>query len=188
MKTPAVLATLALLCLGVSPFSKGQDYGREGSRLILPRLNDPNARHSFHDHHRFHHNGVYYISIPTPYGRMYITEDTFYQTIYLDTPSPNTAAAPVQSPIGAVLTGLPKGFSTLLFEGKTLFYHQGVYFAQKGDEGFEVINAPIGAIIKELPNGAKPNNSSARATYRHGNVIYEPVLEYGKTVYKVIGN
>lgn len=127
-----------------------------------------------------------YIRVKTPNGVMYINRNRIHQFIDIDEAAKQTQVASIELPVGSIVKGLPNGFSTFLHEGKTLFYHEGVFFSQKDDEGFAVIEAPIGGIVRTLPELAEPAAIEGSTHYTFRGTSYRAINQYGKTVYEII--
>lgn len=127
-------------------------------------------------------SGRMLISLPTPYGRFFIDRDRYLNLVKLPaSPQEPNAANTAPFSVGTETTGLPSGFQTLLHEGETLFYSQGNFFAYHEENGFLVVEPPIGAHLNQLPPEAQPFGN----TIHIPGAALAPVNRFGRIAYEI---
>ena len=57
------------------------------------------------------------------------------------------------APLGANVPSIPEGFQQSVVGGITYYYFGGAFFVRNGN-GYEVVQAPAGAVIYNLPVGS----------------------------------
>lgn len=91
-------------------------------------------------------------------------------------------------PFGFTLSILPRGYWSFNFGGFPYFYYSGVFYRSTHDHQYQVVEAPIGAEVPDLPNDAKPIIINDQKLYEYLGVYYKEVLDVnGKKHYIVQG-
>lgn len=75
---------------------------------------------------------------------------------------------------GKVVRVLPVGVATIHVGGIAFFYHLGVFYRHTND-GYVVVDAPVGARVTVLPDGCTTLHVEGKSFFVCGNVYYEPV-------------
>jgi len=76
-------------------------------------------------------------------------------------------------PHGSLYRNLPAEAFALSIAGGMFFYHMGAYYRQT-DEGYVVVQAPLGARVRTLPERCSPLYIDGRSYYVCDDVYYEP--------------
>ena len=80
---------------------------------------------------------------------------------------------------------LPKDAQTITVGSADYYYSTGVFYS-KSDEGYQVVAAPNGAVVKSLPEGAKTEKVDG-VTYKvFNNTYFQPLTNVGDNVYQVV--
>lgn len=95
----------------------------------------------------------------------------------------------VQAPLGIRIKVLPRGYVTFFIGRKAYYYSDGVYYKQ-GNSGrnYEVIEAPIGAIVQRLPLFAERIRINNQSYFECNLAIYSKIRSSYGTAYKVVGH
>ncbi len=84
-----------------------------------------------------------------------------------------TARGDTQIKVGVSIGAhLPRGAVEVSVGRDRYYTHRGVYY-RPGPNGYVVVRAPRGIIIRELPPRTTRIHVGSRVYYRHGNVYYE---------------
>ena len=51
---------------------------------------------------------------------------------------------------------------------------------------YEVVNAPVGAVINYLPDGYETIDRDGREYYQYDDVFYQPIEQNGNIAYQVV--
>jgi hypothetical protein len=70
--------------------------------------------------------------------------------------------------------------------GNDEFYYYGGAFYVSTDQGYQVVAAPIGAVITELPVGAADQQIDGEDLLLYNNVYYQPISQDGDDAYEVV--
>tara|TARA_R110002074_G_scaffold215713_5_gene385531 strand:- start:1081 stop:1629 length:549 start_codon:yes stop_codon:yes gene_type:complete len=94
----------------------------------------------------------------------------------------------VSPPKGLRIKVLPVGFISFIV-GSTRYYHyEGIYYTYlAGIDEYEVVNAPIGSLIKDLPNDIEVVVYKGKVYYEYHNVLYKKVEMQDGDAYEVVG-
>ena len=60
------------------------------------------------------------------------------------------------------------------------------YFYVKNKKGYQVIKAPVGAIVPAVPDGGKEQKIDGQTYMVYKDVYYQPIVQNGKNVYQVV--
>ena len=94
----------------------------------------------------------------------------------------------VAPPFGLTLGLLPRGYWGLNFGGFPYYYYCGVCYRSTNDHQYQVVEAPIGAEVPNLPNDAKPIVINEQKLYEYLGTYYKEVIDVnGKRRYIVQG-
>ncbi len=88
---------------------------------------------------------------------------------------------PIWHPWGFFIATLATTAIIISIENQHYHYDQGVYYVQSGS-GYTVVEAPVGATIKVLPEGAETVKSETTNNYYYGGTYYDKVPEGFKVV------
>lgn len=93
----------------------------------------------------------------------------------------------VNPPLGVRITSLPANLPYLRRGNNRYYLYQGVYYLPVGNDVYEVVDAPVGAIIDRLPDDYETVELDGKVYYRLNETYYKAVLEAnGNVVYEVI--
>jgi hypothetical protein len=68
------------------------------------------------------------------------------------------------------------------------YYYEGVYYRDHGDNQYEVVDAPMGAVVSTLPKGAKAVTVNGEKFYEFNGTYYkEGTNDKNEVVYTVVG-
>ncbi|MXV52035.1 hypothetical protein GS399_13725 [Pedobacter sp. HMF7647] len=89
--------------------------------------------------------------------------------------------------IGFRINVLPFGYYPFSYGGMPYYYSGGTFYRQNNDN-YEVVTAPLGAIIPNLPSKAKQVTIDNQNYYEYNGTFYQPQSgSDGKTEYKIVG-
>ncbi|MEJ0082544.1 MAG: DUF6515 family protein [Puia sp.] len=58
-----------------------------------------------------------------------------------------------RAPLGAMVSALPPGYETTMVGNDYYYYYGGAFYINTGN-GYQVVQAPYGAVITQIPDGA----------------------------------
>lgn len=91
-------------------------------------------------------------------------------------------------PYGLTLGLLPRGYWGFNFGGFPYYYYSGVFYRSTNDQQYQVVEAPIGAEVPNLPNDAKQIIVNEQKLYEYLGTYYKEVKDVnGKRHYIVQG-
>lgn len=89
---------------------------------------------------------------------------------------------------GIRVSVLPLGYSRFYIGNDPFYYHQGIYYRPYKTGGYTVTQPPLGAIVKQLPSGAKVTVIDGQKYYELGGAFYqERITANNKLRYEVVG-
>ena len=89
-------------------------------------------------------------------------------------------------PLGAIITGLPNGYATVNVGGIDYFYYGGTFYVAAPD-GYQIVQAPPGAIVYNLPDGCQQIQAGNNITYlMYNNAYFQPIEYNGQNAYEVV--
>jgi len=89
--------------------------------------------------------------------------------------------------IGFYLNVLPFGYYPFSYGGYPYYYNQGLFYQQYND-GYQVVEPPVGAEVPRLPRGSKDITIDGQQYFEKDGVYYLPIVNQdGKKVYQVAG-
>ncbi len=91
----------------------------------------------------------------------------------------------VTAPVGAVVTFIPSGYSTVFLSNTTYYYYGGTFYIMSGNS-YNVVSAPVGAVVNELPEGANFVEVGGVNLLNYNGVFYQPVSQNGEDAYEVV--
>ena len=128
-------------------------------------------------------NQVYRVWEGLPYGRNYISvrpqgvyynNNGFYTSYYVPR-------------IGLSVSVLPYGYYPFYY-GPSLYYYGGGMFYQQTDNTYTVVEPPMGAEVKQLPDNAQSIVINGVQYYELNGVYYQPITkDDGSLSYQVAG-
>ena len=83
------------------------------------------------------------------------------------------------------MNDLPEGYETTMVGNDEYYYYGGVFYVLT-DQGYQVVAAPIGAIVTELPVGAVDQQINGEDLFVYNNVYYQPISQDGQDAYEVV--
>jgi hypothetical protein len=126
--------------------------------------------------------------LPFAYTRIPFMGRPFYYTNGLYYTNYGNYYGLVAPPFGLTLGLLPRGYWGLNFGGFPYYYYSGVFYRSTNDNQYQVVEAPIGAEIPNLPNDAKPIVINEQKLYEYLGTYYKEVIDVnGKRRYIVQG-
>lgn len=82
---------------------------------------------------------------------------------------------------------LPYGYYPFWWDNAWFYYSDGFYYQYNNDQ-YTVVEPPVGAALKKLPDGAKSIVIDGQQYYELNGVYYEPVTQdNGEVVYQIAG-
>ncbi|MDP4265827.1 MAG: DUF6515 family protein [Bacteroidota bacterium] len=190
MKTIKLFTGIILLLLitNTSGYSQREEHRGRGhtqySRNREPVIVRPRNQVIYKNRH----DARYYNALP-PERRIirYSNHDYYFHNghyyNYL-----NERYALIAPPFGLRISILPGGFRRIVIGGGIFFYSMGVYYSQvPGTTSYEVVKAPVGAIIYDLPPEAEQIMIDNMPYYEYNGVLYKSVNTAGGQGYKCVG-
>jgi hypothetical protein len=93
----------------------------------------------------------------------------------------------VAAPIGATVTALPEGFSTIpVSGGGNYFYYGGDFYIQTNSGAYQVVAPPAGVVVANLPDGAQTTTIGGIQYMVYNDTYYQPVSQNGQDGYEVV--
>lgn len=92
----------------------------------------------------------------------------------------------VEPPLGAALRRLPADHAVVAFEGIELYYHDGTFYARGPLDLFSVVEAPVGAVVPSLPQGATSVYADGVLEFDFRGVRYRPRYRESSAEYVVV--
>ncbi|MFD0752327.1 DUF6515 family protein [Mucilaginibacter calamicampi] len=128
-------------------------------------------------------NRVYRVWDGLPYGRNYISVRP--QGVYYNH---NGYYSSYYAPrIGLSVSVLPYGYYPFYY-GPSLYYYGGGMYYQQTDNTFTVVEPPIGAEVKQLPDNAQSIVINGVQYYELNGVYYQPITKDDGTLsYQIAG-
>jgi hypothetical protein len=80
-------------------------------------------------------------------------------------------------PYGFTLGLLPRGYWGFNFGGFPYYYYSGVFYRSTNDQQYQVVEAPIGAEVPNLPNDAKSIIVNDQKLYEYLGIYYKEVID-----------
>jgi len=94
----------------------------------------------------------------------------------------------VSPPIGIRISVLPKGYMTFVIDNRAYHYIDGIYYTQRNSgRVYEVVEAPIGAIVHHLPISAEQIQIDNKSFFECNLTIYSRINSSQGDAYKVVG-
>ena len=82
---------------------------------------------------------------------------------------------------------LPAGFLTINIGNRNPYYfYEGVYYRPYRSY-YEVVEAPIGALVYALPAGYERIDYDGERLYEFGGTLYQKIYDRGVRAYQVVG-
>jgi len=72
---------------------------------------------------------------------------------------------------------LPRGYWGFNFGGFPYYYYSGVFYRSTNDQQYQVVEAPIGAEVPNLPNDAKSIIVNDQKLYEYLGIYYKEVID-----------
>ncbi len=91
----------------------------------------------------------------------------------------------VPAPIGATVSSLPPGYETTMVGNDYYYYYGGAFYIDTGN-GYQVVQAPYGAVVTQIPDGAIQQDINGQTYLVFNNVYYQPVSQNGTDAYEVV--
>ena len=94
----------------------------------------------------------------------------------------------VAPPHGLRIKVLPVGFVRIVLGPHRYYYYEGVYYrdVEETDE-YEVVDAPIGAMVDELPLDAEVVVYDGKVYYEYLDILYKKVETPEGDAYEIVG-
>ncbi|GAB3017784.1 hypothetical protein GCM10027051_23370 [Niabella terrae] len=108
--------------------------------------------------------------------------------VYVGAPRVGIRVGMMVPPPGARVRNLPEEAVARDFNGITYYYFNNMYFRERTDGGYEVVDAPLGADIDRLPMGAQLVKIDGQYYYEKDGTYYaKTTTEDGHTIYIISG-
>ncbi|MBC9934842.1 DUF6515 family protein [Chitinophaga qingshengii] len=121
-------------------------------------------------HGPVYHGGVYYSH--GWYGRGY---RRYYRPFYYP-------------PLGFYISTLPYGYFALGPQFGPVYYSGGVYYeSNQNNDGYQVVDPPMGAAVPDLPDGASEVQVNGNSYYELKGTFYQEVMTDNGRRFKVVG-
>lgn len=93
----------------------------------------------------------------------------------------------VRAPIGMRIKILPVEHQRIVVNKKPYVYYYGTFYAKSNDsEGYEVVEAPVGAEVDALPEGYEQEEIEGVVYYTLDDARYMEINTNGQPVYQVV--
>jgi hypothetical protein len=92
----------------------------------------------------------------------------------------------VQAPVGATITTLPQGTTTVIVNETTNNYYYGGAYYEKSDKGYTVVPPTAGTVVENLPEGGEEVKIGDITYMKIGETYYQPIEQDGKNMYEVV--
>lgn len=95
----------------------------------------------------------------------------------------------VAPPRGIRVNVIPRNYLTIMVGRNPFFYYEGVYYRQVPTSNeYEVVDAPMGAIVPELPqDDVRAVVINGKTYFEYDNILYKAVVTQDGVQYKVMG-
>ncbi|WP_291909928.1 DUF6515 family protein [Chitinophaga sp. CB10] len=91
-------------------------------------------------------------------------------------------------PVGFYVNTLPYGYFSLGAAFGPVYYYGGTYYSRSDDQqGYKVVDAPTGALVPNLPDGAQEVTVDGNVYYDVNGTYYQEVMTDNGRRYKVVG-
>jgi hypothetical protein len=87
--------------------------------------------------------------------------------------------------VGTLIAKPPKNAQPTQVQGQEYYYSEGNYYKPSGDQ-YEVVNAPTGATVNSLPEGAKKMQMGDDVYFVVGEVFYRPTQTGSEILFEVV--
>jgi hypothetical protein len=84
-----------------------------------------------------------------------------------------------------VVSYLPDGYETTMVGNDTFYYYAGAFYVAI-DQGYQVVPAPVGAVVTQIPVGAVDQQINGEDILVYNNVYYAPISQDGEDAYEVV--
>jgi hypothetical protein len=84
-----------------------------------------------------------------------------------------------------VVSSLPEGYETTMVGNDYYYYFGGAFYINNG-QGYQVVPAPFGAVITQLPVGATEQQFNGQTLMVYNNTYYAPISQDGQDSYEVV--
>lgn len=167
-----------------------------GSRNYTPRSNWGAGINYGYSYHRFRPVGNFYfnsrprivVSIGGPFSRIAFggkPYNYYNGNWYRPYGSSFQMIAP---PIGIGISTLPFGYSPVYGPWGTYYYYNNVFYNRPdNNQNYQVVDAPLGAQVAELPKGAEVRVIDAKKYYELDGTFYQEDLRDGQIWYTIVG-
>ncbi len=115
--------------------------------------------------------------LPLAYTRIAFRGRPFYYTNGLYYANYGNYYGLVSPPFGLTLGLLPRGYWGFNFGGFPYYYYSGVFYRSTNDRQYQVVEAPIGAEVPNLPNDAKSIIVNDQKLYEYLGTYYKEVID-----------
>jgi hypothetical protein len=83
---------------------------------------------------------------------------------------------------------LPPGYIPILVGSDPYYFYNGIYYRKYDDRNYQVVDAPMGAQLSSLPEGAKSVKVNGEKFYELNGTYYKKDRDSkGRDVYTVVG-
>ncbi|MBV7532971.1 DUF6515 family protein [Chitinophaga sp. sic0106] len=91
-------------------------------------------------------------------------------------------------PVGFYVNTLPYGYFSLGTAFGPVYYYGGTYYSRSNNQqGYDVVDAPTGAMVPNLPDGAQEVTVDGNVYYDVNGTYYQEVMTDSGRRYKVVG-
>ena len=173
------------------------------------------SREDFYDdywggyHHNYHHDywhdndawvalaagmviGAAIASPPPRYETVYVgTTSYYYANGYYYTPAPAGGYVMAAPPVGVVVQQPPTQVVNVTVNDNDYGYSNGAYYEiqepeeEGGDPSFKTVEAPVGAKVDYVPDGAASETVDGVTYFVYNDVYYQPFYSGSEVVYIV---
>lgn len=90
--------------------------------------------------------------------------------------------------LGVIISVLPFGYRTIYLGPNPYYYYRGIYYRPYANKRYEVIDAPVGARVPEIPSSAKAQVINGQKFYEYDGTYYKEIItDKGEILYEVVG-
>ncbi len=141
-------------------------------------------------HPHFHHHpwfGRIVVSIPPSHIDISIGGLLYYYQAGIYYRRHDMGYLVVPAPIGATITNLPIGYTSVDVKGRPYFYYYGTFYKHDPERNrYVIVSAPIGAVVPTIPAGHTTVYLHGVEHYVIGRTYFRPLYHDADLMYEVI--
>ena len=113
------------------------------------------------------------------WGRLSYSKGVFYK-------QQSNGWVAVPAPVGAKVSDRPAGGSLIAYKGTSYIYYNGTFYVWNAHDGnAEIVQAPAGALVTNIPATAVKQQRDGTTCFIYGDVCFRPTFRGASIVYLV---